>query len=410
MGFIGGITMEQITNDQIITIYNSNDFRPLKHIKEVTMKDKKEYINKKYVEIDFNNFLVFLGKMDDERVKNIHNTNNFSYLKKFATVENNTKKEHIKNTYDKIIIKEHNIEFDKCLNDFNITKETYNMFVNNNYNIFDETFNIEIRTVLQYFRNGGLSLISLITSSNIDQYKIDKYLVNKNDVMIFGYHNVDFDKSKEFSKLDCYTLLTQHEKQIITTINYYNFQKNKIDESLNGFNMDILNNILAYVDDTNTLLKLSSLRDIKIVDKQINNNIYDVVVKDVMEKHLAYPHGLKCDICNNYNFSITIGNKCNYCNETEENKLIVSDSIQLVRCIGCNITDVCVGNIFVNNTVYCGDCLDTKVYYKSNTPARNWARCGTCDCHFFVKKDYKGIDAKCLLHRHKTKRVYNPWF
>lgn len=387
-----------VTDDQIVTMYNSDNYYLLKNIKGMTMKQKKDFVKKKYEEIEFNNFLEFTGKMDDERIKIIYNTNNFSYLKKFATVCNNTKKLHIKELYDKIIIKEHNAQLSECIMHYGITIDEFNAYLKNNYNIFNDWFKNKFIVEMEVIKN------------NVS-YKYPFPMKKYDDILIFGYHNEDFKKLDELQKLDVYNLLTQEEKQVVVTFNYYKFQKNKIDNCCNDFCFDIFANVLSYVSDRNTLLKLSTLRKKKSVEdinaslellaiwKNVNlhNYVIDELVNVIMNKVFVFSNGVKCDKCNNYSFHVTIGNKCNFCDVN--NTIVKCDSYQNVKCYGCNFNVVCVGDMYVENKVYCGGCLKTKVYYKTNVPKCNWAKCGDCSSQFFVKENYLGYNAKCLMHR-----------
>ncbi len=433
--------MEQTNNEienigiKIIKeIYETNNYKHLKHINNISLQLKRQYVKEIYCKEQLKELKNHIDMFDRERIKIIYNSNNYSCLKKYNECSILIKQELIKIRMDVILIEEHNEQLKKCFEDHEINEEMADYVKEKEYNIFDYKFleDVDFTLILDKDNNICGQLINVLVKYGRNNGEITKILKsNIQDMYIFKLLHKCYNKDDEKLKLDTYSLLSEDEKNMITTINYYNYQKNRITNQLLNFNSDIYGGIFRYFVNTKQISNMSL----------ISKSHYESSKNSIIQ----LSKGQICKNCNVCIFRRTLTEQCSACNNSNHLKCgnIIFNTIDcIIDCIPliirhfkpkdfvklgfvcksiyeivktfvieqkpikllCNNSKICRNNVCVvgrslENKILCGFCLDSKVYYNERIPAKNWARCGECNCHFFVKNDYKGTRARCLLCR-----------
>lgn len=377
------------------------------------------------MEKDFDSMKNDILLLTEIEIRNIYETGDYHQFNKYILPQK-VKIQLIENEMKKSQLQD-------CIKYFGISDTTINYFKLHKYNIYDKYF--IIKTKVRSLRIHRLITFTKIFENYEDEY-IDEIMdMNYNDVLIFKYPT-KMQINKERKALLQFPLLTKEDMQLIITINYYTNQKLKINNILSGFREEHYTNIIA---NGNTY---SNVYSFAIVCKMFNKIAQKVVISlggkaqlcktcnvCVFERRLR----VKCFTCNTINkgnylkgiinhpfvddylphIAKYLVKKCvvnlGLVNKQVYNivkKMIISCKPQIVKC---KYYDKCKNDICITEKSFegsiCGECLGASIYSHTQVPSYSWARCCEmyCSCLFFVKAEYKGCNAICLVDRKYNK-------
>ncbi len=424
---IGNIDIEIIKK-----MYKTNNYKQLKHINNISLQIKRQYVKEIYCKNQLEELKNHINLFDKERIKIIYNSNNYACLKEYNECSILIKQELIKIKMDLILIEEHTEQLARCLEDYDINEEIVDHFNKKGYNIFDDNFldNVDFALIFVESNETFVHIMDVMKNCGKNNDDINKAFRSRSDIQdmyIFKRLDKCYNKDSEKLKLNLYHLLSEDEKEMITTINYYDYQKKRINNQLLNFNKDIFGEIFKY------LTKPKQISNMSLISKthyEISKNII-----------IQLSRGQICKYCNVCIFRRTLLEQCSACNKEKHLKCgnIMFNTIDcVIDCIPliiqhfkaidfvnlgfvcksiyeivktfvikqkpikllCNNNKVCKNYVCVvgrslENKILCGDCLSIKVYYNENISERNWAKCRDCNCQFFVKGHYDGRRARC---------------
>jgi hypothetical protein len=282
-------------------MYEKNDYKNIKHINGITLQLKRQYVKEIYCKNQLVELQCKIDSFNTERIKTIYNSNNYACLKNYCECSKQIKQELIKIKMDGILEEEHKEQFKKCLEYYGIDETMIDYVKLNGYNIFDDNFlsNVDFTIMMDEHNFGHVINVMVKHGKNDDDIKkIIK--ANKQDMYIFKNLRKCYEKNHEKLKLNTYPLLLESEKEMVVTINYYNYQKNRINEKLLNFNQDIYNEIIKYSN------KPSIYQNMSLVCKMF--------YKIAITKKMSLSKGQVCKTCNSPIFERTLLVQCDKCN------------------------------------------------------------------------------------------------